>query len=131
MIAVDTNVVVTLLVREDDPAHDRVKELCVQSFIYIAPTVLLEAEWVIRSRYKWLRPHVLRALADLLAMPNVQTEIWAGKAIAWASSGLDLADALHFAGSESAESFYTFDRDLIRKGRALDGGLSFFEAPDL
>ena len=131
MIAVDTNVLVTLLVREDDPLHGRVKRLFAQGFIYIAPTVLLEAEWVIPSRYNWPRHDILIAFAELLALPNVESEAWVGKALTWVASGLELADALHFAGSESAEAFYTFDRDFIRKGRAVEGGLAFFEAPDL
>ncbi len=131
MISVDTNVLVTLLVREDDPAYGLVKKTFAQRFVYIPPTVLLEAEWVIRAAYKWPRADVLSAFTELLELPNVQTEAWVSKALDWSAHGLDLADALHLAGSETAESFYTFDRDLIRKGRILEGAPSFFEAPDV
>jgi predicted nucleic-acid-binding protein len=131
VISVDTNILVTLLVRNTDPTYPHVERHFAQSFIYIPPTVLLEAEWVIRTVYKWSRVEVSVALAKVLELPNVETEKWVSKALDWSGRGLETADALHLAGSEGADHFYTFDRDLIRKGRGLEDAPPFYEVPDL
>lgn len=130
MISVDTNVLVTLLVRDTDPAYPQVERQFAQNFIYIPPTVLLEAEWVIRTVYKWSRADVLSALVKVLDLPNVETEKWVSKAMDWSARGLEAADALHLASSEGSDHFYTFDRDLIRKGRGLEEAPPFYQAGD-
>jgi predicted nucleic-acid-binding protein len=130
VISVDTNVLVTLLVRDTDPAYPQVERQFAQNFIYIPPTVLLEAEWVIRTVYKWSRADVLSALVKVLDLPNVETEKWVSKAMDWSARGLEAADALHLASSEGSDHFYTFDRDLIRKGRGLEEAPPFYQAGD-
>jgi predicted nucleic-acid-binding protein len=130
VISVDTNVLVTLLVRDTDPAYPQVERQFAQNFIYVPPTVLLEAEWVIRTVYKWPKADVLSALVKVLELPNVETEKWVSKAMDWSVRGLETADALHLAGSEGSDHFYTFDRDLIRKGRGLEEAPPFYQAGD-
>jgi predicted nucleic-acid-binding protein len=130
VISVDTNVLVTLLVRDTDPAYPQVERQFAQNFIYVPPTVLLEAEWVIRTVYKWPKADVLSALVKVLELPNVETEKWVSKAMDWSVRGLETADALHLASSEGSDHFYTFDRDLIRKGRGLEEAPPFYQAGD-
>lgn len=53
MLAVDTNIVVRLLVA-DDPVQSQIAAgLFRQHPIFIALTVLLETEWVLRSSYRF------------------------------------------------------------------------------
>jgi len=53
MIAVDTNVVVRFLVRDDPKQAARAAELIRDNQIWISKTVLLETEWVLRSLYRF------------------------------------------------------------------------------
>ena len=49
MLAIDTNVIVRLLVRHDDEQLRRAKSLLASSEVFVANTVMLECEWVLRS----------------------------------------------------------------------------------
>lgn len=118
-IAIDTNVVVTWLGRPDDPGYADACKLFASEFIFIPPTVLLEAEWVLRANYRWEKNSILAAFAKLLSLPNVETEPFFQNSLEWAAGGLSLADALHLASSQDVRAFLTFDRDLIRHARSL------------
>jgi predicted nucleic-acid-binding protein len=71
VIALDTNVVVRLLV-DDEPAQTkRVRDLMAAHTALVLPTVLLETEWVLRSAYH-REPHLIaELLRNLLGLPNV------------------------------------------------------------
>ena len=129
LIAVDTNIVVTLLARPDDPHFAAVDKLFAEEFITFPATVLLESEWVLRAVYGWSKADVMAGLARLLSLPNVETEAWVRKAVEWSLAGLDFADALHLAGASEARAFVTCDRKLVRDARGLDGA-PFVRAPD-
>jgi len=51
MIAVDTNVLVRFLVRDDAKQAARAAALIQANEIWVCKTVLLETEWVLRSLY--------------------------------------------------------------------------------
>lgn len=129
LIAVDTNIVVTLLARPDDPFFAAVDALFSEEFVTMPATVLLESEWVLRAVYGWSKPDAMGGLARLLSLPNVETEASVGKAVEWSLAGLDFADALHLAGASEARAFVTCDRKLVRDARGLDGA-PFVETPD-
>jgi predicted nucleic-acid-binding protein len=58
--AIDTNVVVRLLVRDDDEQGRRAEALFRQSGgVWIALVVLVETVWVLRSAYKFERSAIL------------------------------------------------------------------------
>lgn len=117
MVAVDTNVVVRLLT-EDDPAQAaKARALFASGTVFVATTVLLETEWVLRGLYKLEGRRVVDALEALISLPNVrcQDEPAARWAIAWRRQGLDFADALHLAVGRDAERFATFDRAMVRR----------------
>jgi predicted nucleic-acid-binding protein len=88
-------------------------------------TVLLETEWVLRSRYRLSRGQVLAALRGLTTLPKVEVEDAdrVARALDWFEAGLDFADAMHLAATAEEETFVTFDRDLIRRA-AGRGGLA-------
>lgn len=130
MIAVDTNVLVRLLVGDDHTQRDRTAALFAHAeAIFIAKTVLLEAAWVLQSAYAFPRNDVVMALKKLAGLPNVIVEDAerVAQALNHAEHGVDVADALHAASSSGAQTFYTFDQRLIRQAAAQ--GLAVAEPP--
>ena len=121
MIAVDTNIVVRFLMGDDVRQSQRAVDLFRRETIFVAKSVVLEAEWVLRRGYRQKPAAVAGALEALIGLPNVVCEDEAGvrQALIWYQSGMDFADALHLAGSSRAKAFVTFDRDMIRAGKRL------------
>ena len=123
MIAVDTNVVVRLLTDDDRQQTRKATALFAANEVYVSKTVLLEIEWVLRFSYELDPEQIDLSLRALLGMPGVVSEEPQQVALAldWFGQGLEFADALHLAGSPSAERFITFDRRLIRRAAAIAG----------
>jgi predicted nucleic-acid-binding protein len=120
MLAVDTNVVARFLVNDDAAQHQRVLALFRKHDIWLAKTVLLETEWVLRTVFEFTGEEIGAALRKLLGLPNVRCED--GPAVALAldglTAGLDFADALHLTGCQAAgaeEGFVTFDARLVKR----------------
>ncbi len=121
MLAIDTNILVRLVIDDDPRQATAARALLEEHQVLVASTVLLEAEWVFRSAYG-LGP--AEALASLKAICGLPAVILAepdrvAAALAWASDGMDFADALHLAGSEGCDQFVTFDRKLARTAAAV------------
>lgn len=89
--------------------------------VFIAKSVLLEAEWVLRRGYRERPAKVADALAGLVGLPNItcEDEVEIRQALAWHQSGIDFADALHLAASPQAAEFVTFDSDMVKVGKRL------------
>ncbi|MCE2969429.1 MAG: type II toxin-antitoxin system VapC family toxin [Burkholderiales bacterium] len=123
MIAVDTNVVVRLLVADDAAQARRATALFERGPVFIPVTVLLETEWVLRGAYALERTQINRLLHLLLGLPGVEMAEPEAvmRALERHAEGLDFADALHLALAGDAESFATFDRRLLRASKV--GGL--------
>jgi predicted nucleic-acid-binding protein len=129
MIAVDTNVVVRFLANDDPPQSGRAEALLRRGPILVAKTVLLEAEWVLRSGYGFAGADISVGLRKLLGLPGISTEdpSAVARALDWYDGGLDFADALHLASGAGANRFATFDRSLLRKGKSLPTAPAIFE----
>ena len=121
MLAVDTNVIVRLLVQDDPGQYQRARDIFGQASLFLTKTVLLEAAWVLRYGYRLQAAEVMTALEALISLPNLhlEAETEVRQAIAWHRDGMDFADALHLAASSRATAFLTFDRDMIKIGRRL------------
>ena len=119
MIAVDTNVLVRFLVRDDAGQAARAAELIRSSEIWISKTVLLETEWVLRSLYDFTPQRLAGALRALAGLGTVFMEDAGAvaKALNWFEQGLDFADALQLASAANAKQFATFDRKLARQAQ--------------
>jgi len=119
MIAVDTNVLVRFLVRDDAGQAARAAKLIRSSEIWISKTVLLETEWVLRSLYDFTPQRLAGALRALAGLGEVFLEDAGAvaNALNWFEQGLDLADALHLASAANAKQFATFDRKLARQAQ--------------
>ncbi len=117
MIAVDTNLLVRLLTKDDNSQAQRAAKIMESDDILIPKTVLLETEWVLRHAYGIGKDAIMRGFQKLMGLPNVNVEDpqIVFQAISWCESGLDFADALHLASSMKADKFVTFDNALIKK----------------
>jgi predicted nucleic-acid-binding protein len=117
MRAIDTNVLVRALVRDDAPQSARAETLLGEHAIFIPVTVILELEWVLRSRYGFAPKRVAQALELVASLANVvvgeRQAVLA--ATAKVGHGWDFADALHHALSEGCDDFVTLDADLTRR----------------
>ena len=121
MLAVDTNVVVRFLARDDPKQSARTGEIIYDNDIWIAKTVLLETEWVLRSVYAYSPAWIEGGLRKLSGLPQVEVEdeLDVAQALDWFAAGMDFADALHLASSSAASGFATFDRKLASRARRL------------
>ena len=121
MIAVDTNIIVRLLARDDEKQFQKAYATFKKEAVFISDTVFLETEWVLRFAYNFRPSAINSAFKKLLGLPNVRVanpEILA-KAIKWHAAGLDFADSLHLAKSQDAVKFLTFDAKFIKKAKGL------------
>jgi predicted nucleic-acid-binding protein len=119
VLAVDTNVVVRLLVADHAAQTARAAALFRSGRVFIAKSVLLETEWVLRYSYKLGAAAILRGLRSVIGLESVTVEdpTTIADALRMLEQGLDFADALHLASSAQAERFATFDAKLITRAR--------------
>ena len=119
MIAVDTNVLIRLVVADHAAQAARAAAVFRSGPVFIAKSVLLEAASVLRYSYQLGAEAILRSLRAVLGLENVSVED--PKAIAAAlrlfERGLDFADALHIASSAQIERFVTFDARLAKRAK--------------
>ena len=121
MIAVDTNVVVRLLTRDDEQQFQKAVTLFATHDIFLPETVILETEWVLRYAYQFEPAAICDALTKTLGLTNVKTErpAIAAQAIALARQGLDFADGLHLTSNQECTRLATFDAVFIKRAKGL------------
>lgn len=121
MIALDTNLIVRVAARDDEKQLQAALEVLGQPRLWLAKTVLLETEWVLRYTYELDRGTIAETFKRFLGYPNITFEDRRSvlRAVAWYDGGMDFADALHLASSDAAERFVTFDRTFATKAKAL------------
>ena len=130
MIAVDTNIIIRFLTRDNEQQYQKAYKIFVNSEkIYISTSVILETEWVLRFSYRFSANRIVYALTSLLGLENVSIEnkeqIFTS--LQWHEQGIDFADALHLACSRYADKFASFDKKLIHKATDLKTGIIIFE----
>jgi predicted nucleic-acid-binding protein len=102
MLGIDTNVLVRYLVRDDRSQYDRARRLINRAVgtgepVLVSQLVLLEAEWVLRSRYELAKSDILVALSALLKSadlafedePSIEQAIYS-----WKDSVAEFADCM-------------------------------------
>ena len=117
MIAVDTNILIRILTKDDPVQSKRAAQLMERNDILIPKTVIMETEWVLRYAYGIDKKTIQQAFRKLLGLPNVHVEDSQAlfQAVSWYEEGFDFADALHLASSSRANRFATFDKALVKK----------------
>ncbi|GHU04180.1 hypothetical protein FACS1894205_1950 [Alphaproteobacteria bacterium] len=121
MLAIDTNIVIRYLTGDDPVQSAKARALIDRQDVYVVDTVMLEAEWVLRSSYGFDRTDAIAALRAFAGLPTVTLENpdVVGRAIALAMNGMDFADALHLMHSRPCDGFATFDRSLVKTAATL------------
>jgi predicted nucleic-acid-binding protein len=121
MIAVDTNVIVRFLTRDDETQFLKAYQVFKERDIFIPDSVVLETEWVLRYAYNFSADEICNALKKLFGLPNVHLSnpVFITQAIEWREQGVDFADALHLALSQQYEQFLTFDKSYVKKAKGL------------
>ncbi len=102
MIGLDTNVLVRFLVRDDEDQFGRAQKLIRREAqagtpVVVSHLVLLETEWVLRSRYKVTKAELLGAFSDLLSAVDMsfEEEHTVEEALfIWKNSSAQFADCL-------------------------------------
>lgn len=119
--AVDTNILVRLLTGDDPEGQTQAEALFASHTIFIAPTVWLETEWVLRAAYKLDRPTIAHALARLLSLTQVTVlnELALHQSLEAYRDGLDFADALHYQHSPKLP-LITFDKAFVKQAHTRD-----------
>lgn len=119
MLAIDTNLIVSYLTGDHPKQSARARTLIDGQPVFIAITVILEVEWVLRSAYGYRPADVARALKAFAGLPTVtiedETVVMAGLDLA--EKGMDFADALHLGKSAHCEGLATFDRKFVKAAR--------------
>jgi predicted nucleic-acid-binding protein len=116
MIAIDTDILIRIVVADDADQAQRARHLVETQEVYMAKSVLLEAEWVLRSFYGYSRPDILRALQGVLRLPRVVAEDRPGavRSLQLVANGMDFADALHLVSARDCETLASFDLKFAR-----------------
>lgn len=121
MIAIDTNVLVRLLTRDDEAQYQASHKLFSSEEIFIPDTVILEAEWVLRYAYELNPMDICAAFRGVFGLQNVRLTHaqLVAQVISWHESGLDFADAFHLALSQTHEALKTFDDRFVKRAQKL------------
>ena len=102
MLGIDANVLVRFLVRDDETQFEAARQLIKREVaeerrVFISQLVLLETEWVLRSRYGLPKNLILDAIAGLLAASDVRFEDEPAieeAVFIWKDTTADFADCL-------------------------------------
>jgi predicted nucleic-acid-binding protein len=121
-LAVDTNVLARALVDDSSAQTASARRLMRDGPVFVPESVLLETEWVLRSRFMLDGPTIVQLLLSLAATANVHFEDRARvmHTILAYERGLDFADAMHLYAARDCEALVTFDKEFGRRSRQLD-----------
>uniref|UniRef100_Q07LL5 PilT protein n=1 Tax=Rhodopseudomonas palustris (strain BisA53) TaxID=316055 RepID=Q07LL5_RHOP5 len=120
MRGIDTNLIVRYLTGDHPKQSAKARAVIDGEDVFVATTVLLETEWVLRSVYGFSPSQIgtaLRAFAGL-ARVSLENPALIATALDRVTAGMDFADALHIGSSERCDGFATFDQRLIRRANA-------------
>ena len=99
MLGIDTNILVRFLVRDDEAQFEKARRLIRREVaagrrVFLSQLVLLETEWVLRSRYGLQKTEIIDAASALLDASDVQFEdepaveealfVWKDRAVGFA-----------------------------------------------
>jgi len=102
MLGIDTNVLVRFLVRDDEAQFEKARKLIKREVaagrrVFVSQLVLLETEWVLRSRYALPKIEIIAAISGLLDATDVRFEDEPAieeALFVWKDGAADFADCL-------------------------------------
>lgn len=120
MAALDTNLLVRFVVHDDAAQVAAAKRLVRRAVaggqrLFVAVSVTLELEWVLRSNFAFGKAEVIAALSDLIAAEGLTFESETAiefALVAYLQGAADFADCVHVAlALQAGETpLWTFDR---------------------
>ncbi len=116
MIALDTSIIVRIVVL-DEPRHvEKAKQLMTDNICYITCSVIQEVVWVLSKLYKMQMQQIASVLDMLLFSEDIVVEekFAVSQAVLWYQQGFDFADALHLATAGKVTALATFDQVFIK-----------------
>ncbi|MFT4256555.1 MAG: type II toxin-antitoxin system VapC family toxin [Pseudoxanthomonas sp.] len=118
--AVDANVLVRLATGDSADEYQAAIDSLAARVWRVFPTVILETEWVLRSRYQFTPARFAEFVewmdaSGRVAFSDADT---VRAAVSYHRAGLDFADALHLAQA-GGDAFLTFDKALRRRAVKL------------
>ena len=123
MIALDTNVLLRFLLRDDEEQAEAaarlLRRLTLEDPGFVSREVLVELVWALEYTYRYSRDQVATVLSELLNVAALQIE-WASEVVEAAGGyrlgGADFADRMIAAAAKRAGAvpLYTFDRKAAR-----------------
>ena len=119
MVAVDTNIIVRLLTKDNKSQFKQAYRIFEENEIFVSDTVILELEWVLRYSYKYKANDIYLSFQEFFGLANVYVAD-ARKlllALEWHNLGLDFADAFHLVNSQHCTAIYSFDSAFIKKAK--------------
>lgn len=124
MLGIDTNVLVRFLVRDEDIQFEKARRLIKREVaagrrVVVSQLVLLETEWVLRSRYAVAKHQIIEVISGLLDSTDVQFEDEPAVEQAifiWKDCAADFADCLIGARNRrlGCRATATFDAKAFR-----------------
>lgn len=118
--SVDTNILVRLITQDDEQQANAVTRLMAKharsgELLFVPITVVLELEWVLRSKKSKSKVDVIQALSALLTIVELSFESEGAleQALAdYQDGGADFGEYVNLALSRNSEAlpFWTFDR---------------------
>lgn len=125
MIALDTNVLVRVITKDDiDQARQAAELLRGPGPFWIARSVVLELGWVLGSKrgYGYTAAEVSRALGAVVRLRGVTVEDGqiVDEALRLHATGLDLGDAFLLASAPEGAVVATFDARLVSAAGGYD-----------
>lgn len=102
MLGLDTNVLVRFLVKDDPEQYSRARRLIRDEVrgggtVFLSLLVLLETEWVLRSRYGYSKDNIMEAIVGMLESADlaIEDETSVEQALmSWRDSRAEFADCL-------------------------------------
>ena len=71
MISVDTNIIIRFLTHDDEKQYQQAFKIFNSNEVFIADSVILETEWVLRFAYEFKPKDICNALIRLFGLKNV------------------------------------------------------------
>ena len=124
MLGIDTNVLVRYVMRDDEAQFEKAsrlikREISAGEAVFVSLPVLLESEWVLRSRYKLEKAEIVEVISALLDATEIQFEaepVIEESLRLWKDSTASFADCLIGTHNRrlGCRATATFDRKAAR-----------------
>ncbi len=120
MAALDTNILVRYLVRDDARQLAQAQGLLARAVqageaLFVPVTVVIELEWVLRASYGVAKPEILATMTALLSTVELSIESESAVEVAlrlYETGGADFSDCVHIGLAHQAGEapLWTFDK---------------------